>query len=555
MRRNYGRYSQAMRQADRPRREPKTIASTHATDGSRLDDDARPVDYPTTLDSRLLMTIVACLMLTVMVTLDTTVVNVAQRTFIDEFSSTQALVAWTSTGYTLSLAAVIPLTGWAANRLGTKRLAIASVLLFTFGSLLCGMASNITQLVAFRALQGLGGGIVIPLQLIILARAAGPARLARVMTISNITALMAPIFGPVLGGWLISSFGWQWIFLINIPMGALALALAVFVLPSNDSLPAESLDVLGMIVLSPGLVLLLYGLSLLPERGTASDPHTWVPITVGVMLTGAFVLHALRRADHALIDLRLLKNRTVAAANGTRFVFAVAFFGSCLLFPAYFQQVLGKTPLQSGLVLIPQSLAAAVTVPIVGRLMETRGPRRVVLGGTAATVVGMGMFVYGMSQEHVHLTVLLAGLATFGAGSACMMVPVSWSAVHTLNSSEVAHGSTLFNVNHTVAASVGAALMSVMLTSRFNASANIAAARQADSIRAEAARRLAPLDPAKLPSQVRLPNFTEHLTNDLSLAYAGVFLIATIVVAATVVPASLLPKRPGGQVELLQVEP
>src|SRR4051812_45620513 len=194
-----------MRHADQPPREPKAIASTHATGGSRLDDDARPVDHPTTLDSRLVMTTVTCLMLTVMVTLDTTVVNVAQRTFIDEFSSTQAVVAWTSSGYALSLAAVIPVTGWAANRLGVKRLAIASVLLFTFGSLLCAMASNITQLVAFRAVQGLGGGIIIPLQLIILARAAGPARLARVMTISNITALMAPIFGPSLGGWLISS--------------------------------------------------------------------------------------------------------------------------------------------------------------------------------------------------------------------------------------------------------------------------------------------------------------------------------------------------------------
>ncbi|MCV7200343.1 DHA2 family efflux MFS transporter permease subunit [Mycobacterium angelicum] len=546
-----------MRQADRPPREPK-IASTHATGGSRLDGDASPVDdptTPTTLDSRLVMTTVTCLMLAVMVSLDTTVVNVAQRTFVDEFSSTQAIVAWTSSGYTLSLAAVIPITGWAANRLGAKRLAMASVLLFTFGSLLCALASNITQLVAFRAVQGLGGGIVIPLQLIILARAAGPARLARVMTISNITVLMPPIFGPILGGWLISSFGWQWIFLINIPVGALVLALAVSVLPSDDSSSAESLDVLGIIVLSPGLVLLLYGLSLLPERGTVRDPHIWVPMTIGVMLIAAFVLHVLRRADHALIDLRLLKNRPVAAANGTRFVFAVAFFGSSLLFPAYFQQVLGKTPFQSGLLLIPQSLAAAVAIPIVGRLTETRGPRGVVLAGTAATVVGMGIFVYGMSREHVHLTMLLAGLATFGAGSACMMVPVSWSAVYTLNSSEVAHGSTLFNVTHTVAASVGAALMSVMLTSRFNESATIAAARQADSIRAEAARRLVPLDPAELPSQVRLPDFTEHLSQDLSLAYAGVFLIGMIVAAATAVPASFLPKRPATRVELVQVEP
>ncbi|WP_252980162.1 MFS transporter [Mycobacterium riyadhense] len=144
-------------QADRPPREA-----------------ARTGDHPATLDSRLLMITAVCTLLPVMVTLDATVVNVAQRTFIDRFSSTQAVVAWTVTAFTLALAAVIPLTGWAANRLGTKRLVLGSVLLFSIGSLLCALASNIVLLVAFRGLQGLGGGMLLPLQLIILARAAGP---------------------------------------------------------------------------------------------------------------------------------------------------------------------------------------------------------------------------------------------------------------------------------------------------------------------------------------------------------------------------------------------
>lgn len=563
LRSHFRRYSDTMRrQAGRPPRAPTTVASTHARSQQRLDDDARTADGPAApdpradcrLDSKLLLITVTCMMLPLMVTLDTTVVNVAQRTFIEEFSSTQAVVAWASTGYTLALAAVIPLTGWLANRLGTKRLLMASVLMFTAGSLLCALASNIALLVAFRAVQGFGGGMLLPLQLIILARAAGPARLGRVMTISMITVLLAPIVGPILGGWLIDSFGWQWIFLINLPIGVLTLLLAGLTLPQDDSLPAESLDVVGMALLSPGLVLLLYGVSQLPGRGTLADPYVWAPATIGVLLIGAFANHALRRSDYALIDLRLLKNRSVAAANATRFLFAITFFGSCLLFPAYFQQVLGKTPMQSGLLLIPQTVAAATVMPIVGRLMETRGPRNVVLVGIAVTVVGMGMFVYAIRHQGIDLTVLLGGLGLFGLGTACLMVPVTWAAVHTLDSSEVAHGSTLFNVNHNVAASVGTALMSVILTSSFNGSAAIAAARQADSIRERAARRGFSTDLTGLPSQVRAPDFAEHLADDLALSYTGVFGVAMVLTAMIAIPASFLPTRATPRVQLIEAD-
>ncbi|SON60577.1 Multidrug export protein EmrB [Mycobacterium simulans] len=512
-------------------------------------------DHPATLDSRLLMITAVCTLLPVMVTLDATVVNVAQRTFIDRFSSTQAVVAWTVTAFTLALAAVIPFTGWAANRLGTKRLVLGSVLLFSIGSLLCALASNIVLLVAFRGLQGLGGGMLLPLQLIILARAAGPQLLGRVLTIGMVPVLLAPICGPILGGWLIDAFGWQWIFLINIPIGLLTLVLAVIVLPRDVPVPAEPLDMLGMVLLSPGLVLLFYGMSLLPNRAAIADSYIWVPAATGLLLIVAFVVHALRRADHPLIDLRLLNNREVAAANAIRFLFAASFFGCCLLFPGYFQQVLSKTPLESGLLLIPQTLGAAAVVPIVGRLLEQHGARGIVLTGTTLTVMGMGVFVYGTSRDHVDLSVLLTGLAMFGVGSACMMTPVSWAAVRTLKPSEVAHGSTLLTVNHNTAASIGAALMSVILTARFNGNADIAAANRAAWIRDEAARMGLPADLSRLPSQVLAPDFPARLANDLSRAYAGVFAVATILLAATAIPGVLLPKRPAHRGDAVHVDP
>lgn len=460
----------------------------------------RTGDRPDALDLRLVTITLACALLPVMVTLDATVVNVAQRTFVDEFSSTPAIVAWSVTGYTLALAAVIPLTGWAAARCGTKQLVLGSVMVFTWGSLLCAQAPNIALLVAFRALQGLGGGMLMPLQLIILARVAGPQRLSRVLTISMIPILIAPICGPVFGGWLIDSFGWQSIFLINVPVGLLTLIFAGFVLPENVRLPPVKLDIVGALLLSPGLVLLLYGVSLLPQRRTIGAPYSWTLIAAGSLLVGAFVLQALRRADCALIDLRLLKHRQIAAANTIRFLFVTAFFGCCLLFPGYFQQVLGRSPFQAGLLLIPQTLSAAAVMPIVGRLMDKRGPRGVVLTGSMSTVLGIGVFVYGIGGQPVDLLVLLAGLAIFGVGTGCLMTPVAWSAVHTLSSSEVAHGSTLFNVNHNIAASVGAALMSVILTS--------------------------------------------GLANHAPGAYTEVFVIAAILIAATAVPAWFLPNRP-----------
>jgi MFS transporter, DHA2 family, multidrug resistance protein len=268
-----------------------------------------------------------------MVTLDATVVNVAQRTLIDVFSATPAIVAWSVTGYALALAAAIPLTGWAAGWWGTKVPALGAVVVFSWASLLCSEAPNIAALVAFRVLQGLGGGTLVSLPLIILARAAGPARLRRVLTIGMIPILVAAICGPILGGWLIDSFGWKSIFLINIPIGLLALVFAGLVLPEDDPLPAAPLEVIGTLLLFPGLVLVLYGVSLLPGRGTIADPNVWFPAMIGLLLLGAFVIRARRRADRALIDLRSPGNRDVAAADATRFLFAIAFFGCCCFRP------------------------------------------------------------------------------------------------------------------------------------------------------------------------------------------------------------------------------
>ncbi|MCW2654101.1 MAG: transporter [Mycobacterium sp.] len=501
-------------------------------------------DYPENLDAGLLKIAGVCVLAAVMAILDTTVVSVAQRTFIRDFQTTQAVVAWTMTGYTLALATVIPLTGWAADRFGTKRLFMGSVLFFTLGSLLCAMAPNITLLIAFRVIQGLGGGMLMPLTFTILTREAGPRRLGRLMAVLGIPMLLGPIGGPILGGWLIDSFSWEWIFRINLPIGVLAFVLAAIVFPKDEAHPAETFDFIGMLLLSPGLATFLYGVSSIPSRGTATDPHVYIPASIGLALIVGFVFHALYRADHPLIDLRLFKNRVATLANATMFLFAIAFFGAGLLFPSYFQQLLGQTPLQSGLHLVPQGLGAMSTMPVAGRFMDKRGPGKVVLVGVTLIATGMGIFAFGVSRQDQYMPVLLIGLAVMGMGMGCTMMPVSGSAVQALGPHQVARGSTLINVNQQVAGSVGTALMSVILTNQFNHSTYMAAAGKMAAVQQEAARRGVPPDPTQFPPQALAPGFMRHVTSDLSHAYTVVFAVAVCLVLATFIPASFLPRKP-----------
>jgi EmrB/QacA subfamily drug resistance transporter len=238
----------------------------------------KPRKYPEDLGAALFKIAGVCVLAALMASLDTTVVSVAQRTFITEFHSTQAVVAWTMTENTLAMATVIPVTGWAANRFGTRRLFMGSVLAFTCGSLLCAMAPNITVLIAFRVVQGFGGGMLMPLAFTILTRAAGPEQLGWLIALLGIPMLLGPMVGPILSGWLIGSFGWPWIFLINIPIGALAFTLAAVVFKRDESHPSETFDVIGMLLLSPGLALFLYGVSSLPAHSPIARcgfRHQW----------------------------------------------------------------------------------------------------------------------------------------------------------------------------------------------------------------------------------------------------------------------------------------
>jgi EmrB/QacA subfamily drug resistance transporter len=462
----------------------------------------------------------------IMAILDITVVSVALPTFQNVFHTTYANVAWTMTGYTLALATVIPLTGWAADRFGTKRLYILALVLFVAGSVLCSCAWDIGSLITFRVLQGLGGGMLMPLGMTIMTHAAGADRVGRVMAILGVPMLLGPIAGPILGGWLIEAASWRWIFLINVPIGAVAVLAAVILLPSDKPSPSESFDLVGAMLLSPGLALTLFGVSSIPAAGTVMSARVLVSAAIGLTLVAAFVWHALR-ARHPLIDLHLLKNRQMTVAVITMGLFAIAFFGAALLFPSYFLQVRGERTLSTGLLLIPQGLGAMLTMPIAGRLTDTIGPGKIVLTGIALIVPGMVVFTQVSSSTPY--PVLLAALFVMGMGMGAAMMPIITAALQTLTHQSVARGSTLMNIVQQVASSIGTATMSVVLTNQVQSRALAGPAIASQSNPAIAAQ----LGPAAISRGLE----------QAAQAFGFTFSVALALIVACFIPAFLLPRR------------
>lgn len=496
------------------------------------------------LDARVLRIAAVCVLGVMITDLDSWIVIVAQRTFARQFGSPPAIVAWTLTGYTLALAAVIPLTGWAADRFGTKRLFLAAVVLFGVGSLLCAAAPNIALLVTFRVVQALAGGVLLPLTFIIVTREAGAHRIGRLMVVLAVPMMLPAVFAPMLGGWLIGSFSWRWIFLINPPICLVVFLLALAVLPDSERAITERLDFIGLLLLSPSLATLLYGISSIPRRGTTQSWHPYFFVSIGCVLLAGFLFHALYRPRHPLVDLRLFGNRTFAAASATMLLYLAASAGIGLLIPSYLQQALGQTPLQSGVHLMPQALGLAATMPIAGYFVDKRGPRNLALGGLALIVTGMVVFAYAASRHCAYWPMVLVALALMGMGMGCTSPAISGAAIGTLKPHQVSRGSTLMGVNPPIAISTGAALMSVILTAEFNRSPYLSAVKRAATSPGDPAKTDVPLDLSAPPQQAFPADFMSHAANDLSHAYAVVGVVAACLAGSALIPAWLLPNRP-----------
>ena len=393
--------------------------------------------------------------------LDTTIVNVALDTLSRDLHSSLADIQWVATGYMLALAAVIPVSGWAAARFGAKRLWIASVILFTLGSALSGLAWSSGSLVAFRVLQGLGGGMIMPIGQMVLTRAAGPARLGRIMAVIGVPMILAPIFGPTLGGLIIDHLDWRWIFYVNVPVGAIAVFMGMRLLPSvEEGVERTQLDRLGFALLAVGVPAVVYGLAEIGQRGSLAAAQAWIPLVVGLGLVAAFVPHALRVAQ-PLLDVRLFRSASFSSAAVTTFVLGASLFGAMIIMPLYFQLVRGEDAVMTGLLLIPQGLGAAAAMPLAGRFTDRVGGGRVALVGLGVTLLTTIPFV-GLHADTSY-AVLAAAMVGRGLGIGLTMMPAMTAAYARLRPEDIAHATPQLNVLQRVGGAIGTALLTVVL--------------------------------------------------------------------------------------------
>jgi EmrB/QacA subfamily drug resistance transporter len=411
----------------------------------------------------------------IMSVLDTTIVNIALRDLSLDLHSSLGQIQWVITGYLLSLAAVIPVTGWAVRRYSARRLYLVALVVFTAGSGLCALATTSSELIAFRVLQGVGGGMLIPIGQMILVKAAGPRNLPRVLSLIGIPIVLAPVFGPTLGGLLLQTAGWQWIFLINVPVGVTAFAAGCRLLPQDDASQerAGRLDVLGLTLAVAGVVGITYGLSESVPAGSLTSPRVIVPGVLGLAMLAGFVVRC-RRVARPVLDVSLFANKAFRAAAIVTFCLGAALFGSMILLPLYSQTVRGLDAIQTGLLLVPQGVGGSAGMFASGRLTERLGAGRTSLIGTVIFAIATLPFI--LITDTSPFAVIGAAMLVRGIGVGLAWMPAMTAAFSVLSADQVNDASPQLTVLQRVGGSLGTAIVAVVLQDQINTARTSAAA-------------------------------------------------------------------------------
>jgi MFS family permease len=455
---------------------------------------------------------------TIMTILDATIVNIAIPTLqVDLKAGSYADIAWVVTGYMLAQGAVIPMAGWATDRFGTKRLYLVTIALFTLASMACGVAQNLPELVIFRVLQGLGGGMLMPIGMTIIMRAVGPQNMGRVMGIFGIPMLLAPAVGPVLGGWFVQDFSWRLIFYVNVPIGIIAFVSAWRFLNESSKAHGLRLDTFGLLTAPPAAVAIMYAvdqsiamgwgsllvisllagaavllaafvLSQLGRRRTATllmmplaavallialrngFVDGWTALDTIVMLAGAVLavvnlVIGNRGNPEPLLQLRLFRDPTFSWSMGLSFIIVTALFGGMLLLPLYLQEVHGYSPLETGLLLLPQAVTAAVAMPLGGYLTDRLGPRPVV--ATGMVMLAGGGFLLAQIHPTSSNWLVVSALLLRGFAMGFSMMPSMAAAMARVPRHLSSSASSISNSLQRIGSSIGIAVLVTVLAAQF----------------------------------------------------------------------------------------
>jgi EmrB/QacA subfamily drug resistance transporter len=413
-----------------------------------------------------------------MAVLDNTIVNVALTPIGEHLNASLSSIQWVVTGYFLAQAAVIPVAGYFSIRFGMKKLFILCLFFFTVGSLLCGLATDATMLVFFRVLQGLGGGALFPLAQAIAFNAFPPQERAASSAVVGIPVLLAPAFGPTLGGLLTVSFDWRYIFFINVPVGAVAIFLAWRIFPEDKKVTQQqgNFDIVGLSLSILGVLAVVYAFTLVsesrPETVTPQNPRgdingwgywpVWALLAAGIITLVVFAVYELRVSKDPVLDLKIFRRYDYTVASFVTWMTAIVVFGSIFMLPIFLEQV--RVPhlsaLDAGLTLMPQGLAAAVAVAMGGKLYMRFGPRPLVITGALLLIISSWQLT-NLKPDTEGIW-FLPWLLLRGLGFGLTAIPVQTLAMQSLVGRELPRASSLFNVTRQIFSSIGIAVLATL---------------------------------------------------------------------------------------------
>lgn len=403
--------------------------------------------------------------------LDTTIVAIGLQTLTHQLHASVATIQWVSTGYLLALAVAIPFVSWAQARFGGKRVWLFALSLFVLGSILCACAWDAPSLIAFRVVQGLGGGIMFPLMQTLAMQNVAPENRTRTMATVGIPAALGPILGPVLGGLVLEWLDWRWLFLINVPLGIVGLVLAMKFIADDRPLPGcprPRVDAVGIVLLAPALAGLLYGLSNAHAEGGFGRMDVLVPAITGALLLVGFTVWAVRRAGTALVDVRLLAVRSVRSSAIALTFLGAALFAGTFLLPLYFQISRGDGVLDAALLLIPQGVGSLLARLLASPIVERFGARAVAAAGFVLSAIATVPFA--LAGAETSLWLLGAALFVRGLCLGVVMIPVMTTAYIDIDRQEMPHASAITRIVQQLGGAFGTALVAVVLTAAATAS-------------------------------------------------------------------------------------
>ncbi len=396
--------------------------------------------------------------------LDTTIVNVALPTIAADLGVQPSDMQGVATAYLIALATVIPVSGWAGDHFGTKQVFVAALALFTSASGLCSAATNLEMLVAFRALQGIGGGLLVPVGVTMLMRANPPDERASASAVLAVPAALAPALGPLLGGYLVEAQGWRWIFAVNVPVGLVGIVFAACALREHREGGAGRLDLLGFSLSAGGLAATMYALAIAAEKGLG-DREVAACGSIGLALLVVFAIHETRTRD-PLIDLGLFRERAFAVGSAVTFLAATAFSGALFLLPLLLQQQMRFGPMEAGMVTFAHAAGILIVMPVASGLYARLGVRTMLAAGMG--IMGSATLALTAVDGAANVWPFAAPMLLAGVGYGLTIVPLQVATFSGTPPEALGRASAAFNSVRQVALGVGVSFVATTLAWRLD---------------------------------------------------------------------------------------